>query len=447
MSKGTDLLKDNIFKLFIRYLTTSAAGMLMISMYILFDTIIVGQGMGKTGLAALNIALPVYNVLFGTGLLLGTGGAAIMAICLGSGEEDSAQKAFSHSIILAAVLGMLYSILGSIFLEPIAYFLGATVETMPFVKSYLSAVMPFSWSFVMVYCLSVIVRNDHGPRRVMLAMAMGGITNVILDYIFVFPMQLGMWGAAAATVISSLVSLVILLLHFVKGRSRLRVTSIKLQTDYIKRIMTTGSASFILELSSGIVIFMFNQQILALIGEIGVSAYSIIANASLMCMAVLSGIAQGIQPLVSYNFGGGRPERVKQTVKMGIVASIACGVVFLTIGMLAPQGIVSLFTSEKGQLVTLTGGGIILYFIAFPFMGINVLTGAYFQAIEQARYSTLISLCRGILFTAIGLKLLSSSFGIVGVWLTVPAAEIATLLIIAIALGLKHRRKRKQAVA
>lgn len=442
MKNKINLLEDNILKVFFKYLVTSTAGMLMISFYILIDTIFIGQGLGKQGLAALNISIPLYNVLFGTGIFIGTGAATIMSINMGRGNKAKAQEAFNHAIIIGIIIGAAYTVLGLVYLEPLARVLGATGEIIPMVKEYLGVILMFSWSFLMVYNLANIVRNDHGPKRAMIAMAAGGVTNIIFDYIFIFPMNMGMRGAAIATVMSSLVSLAILVQHFLGGRSIFKVTSLKLRLKVSKKIGAIGIGSFIIEVSSGIVIFVFNRELLVLIGDIGVSAYSIIANISLMCVAALTGVAQGVQPISSINYGAKKLERVYTVRKLGLSAAVIIGAVFLLIGVTVPKFIVALFTSETGDIVNITVEGIRYYFIAFPIMGVNIIMGSYFQSVGRAKYSTIISLCRGIVFTILGLKLLSSTLGVTGVWITVPAAEVLTLAIIGLIL-LKSKKEMK----
>ena len=184
---------------------------------------------------------------------------------------------------------------------------------------------------------------------------------------------------------------------------------------------------------------MFNKEILSLVGDIGVTAYSIIANVSLMAMAVFSGIAQGVQPIASINFGAGKNSRTNSIAKVGVITAVCMGAVFTAAGLVFPEIIVSLFTAEKGQILDITKMGMQYYFLAFPLMGINVVMGAFFQAIERAKSSTAVVLCRGVLFTALILKLLSYVYGLKGVWLTVPAAELATMALIVVPFLLKYR--------
>lgn len=432
MKKGFDLLNGNIFKLFLKFMVTSTSGMIMVSLYVLFDTIFVGQGLGKEGLAALNISIPIYNLLFGTGILIGNGGATVLSINIGRGKEKKAVSAFYHSFILGIVVGAFYSVLGMIFLDKISIFLGASEETLPLVKEYLSAIIPFSWSFVMVYNLAAIVRNDHGPKRAMIAMGLGGLANVVLDYLFIFPLKMGMRGAAIATVISSLVSLAILMQHFYGEHTIFKLKNIRpsLELKMVRKIAEIGIGSFIIEISSGIVIFLFNAELIRQIGDIGVSSYSIIANISLMCVAVFTGIAQGIQPISSVNYGAQKLSRVNTVKRLGLITAAIVGVLFMLLGLTIPQYIIALFTSETGDIVNLTAEGIKYYFIAFPVMGINIVMGGYFQSIEKTKYSTIVSLSRGIIFTSIGLKVMVAILGVTGVWITVPMAEIITFIVI-----------------
>ncbi|WZL73320.1 MATE family efflux transporter [Clostridiaceae bacterium 35-E11] len=429
MKKKVDLLKDDIVRLFIRFVASSVSGMIMVSLYIMADTIFIGRGVGSEGLAALNIAIPMYNILFATGLLLGIGGATALSVSIGQKQFKKVNIIFTHSIVTALFLGLLYTVAGSIFLEPLSYFLGASRENISLVKEYLRIMMMFSTSFVMVYALTPLVRNDKAPKLAMWSTIAGGFTNIVLDALFIFKFHWGMKGAAIATVISSLVSLGLLCSHFVVGGSSLKLQKLPIQTHILKRIFLNGVPSFIIEISSGMVIFTFNQVILSFIGEIGVSAYSIIANISLICIAMFTGIAQGVQPIISVNYGAKMMERANRVRNMGLVCAVILGMIFFMMGNLFPEKIVHLFTNETGELIDITVQGIHYYFIGFVLMGVNIVMGMYFQSIEASSYSTGISVGRGIGFVILGLVVLPRFFEMMGVWMTVPFAELATCIL------------------
>jgi putative MATE family efflux protein len=430
MRHKTHFLKDDIFKLFIRYLIPSVFAMLMVSVYIFFDTIFIGRGIGTDGLAALNIAIPIYSVLLSIGLLFGVGGATALSVSIGQGKQNKLNEIFTYSVAAAFIIGAFVTVFGIIFIDRLAYFLGADESTFHLVKEYLIIILSFSLSFILVSTLTVFIRHDGAPKLAMWGSAMGSILNIILDAVFIFVFKWGMAGAAIATVISSVLNLFLLIYyHFIIGNSKLKFIRLIPQIKLIKRILLNGIPSFIIEISSGIVIFAFNNVLNNIIGTIGISAYSIIANISLICAAIFTGIAQASQPIISVNYGAGQYSRVKKVVKLGTTFALTCGVIFFSVGMLLPEQIIKLFNNDSSELLRITSRGISIYFISYIFMGLNIVLGAYFQSMEHSTFSTILSSCRGIIFVILGVLVLPYFFSIDGVWLTVPLAEIITLVL------------------
>ncbi len=429
MKHQTDLLNGNIFSLFSRFLISSVTGMLIISIYILFDTIFIGRGLGSEGLAALSMVLPVFCLLYGTGMLLGMGGSTVLSIYLGQKDERMAKVAFTHAWVATLIIGLLLSLLGTLFIDPLCYLLGADANSFTMVKDYLKYIVLFGFSFVIVNAMTIFIRNDHSPRWAMSATVFGGITNIVLDYIFIFPLNGGMAGGAIATVISSTATMLLLLMYLIKGKKTLILTKTKLILPLIRRIFINGFSSFVIEVSSGIVILAFNHVILSTIGEIGVSAYSIIANISLICVAIFTGIAQGIQPLISINYGANQLIRVRKFKHLALLSALLTGILFFTTGYLFPNKIVALFIQNDPALTAITITGMKYYFIAFLIMGLNIVLGAYKQSIEVSAHSNWISISRGIAFVLIGLIFLPLIFTTNAIWLTIPFAEACTLLL------------------
>ncbi|AFS77165.1 Na+ driven multidrug efflux pump, MATE efflux family [Gottschalkia acidurici 9a] len=429
MSNKVDLLNDDVRKTFFRYLIPSIGGMLGTSLYVLADTMFVGRGIGSQGLAALNISIPMMNVFNGLGLLFGIGGATALSISRGQNDEDQVNHIFTKAMLMAGLLGIIFTIVRIFFLDELCTFLGASGTTLQMAKDYLGAVMSFSIAFLLNSALTVFVRNDGAPKLAMWGMLSGSIANVILDYVFIFIFGWGMWGAAVATGMSPVISLVILSTHFIRKNNTIKIIKTKLQLNILKRIVANGGSSFIVEISSGIVIFAFNNVILDITGDIGVSAYSIIANLSLVCTAIFTGIGQAIQPIVSINYGARKIERVYESARMAIYWALGLGVVFYMIGILFPNALISIFNKDNAELADITSRGIRLYFIAFIFMGLNIVMASYIQSTEQARTSMIISLSRGFIFIILFLAILPKVFGIDGVWLTLPLAEIMTVIL------------------
>ena len=423
-----NLLKDNVVKLYFKYFFPTMCAALSTSVYILFDTIFIGQGVGSKGLTALNISLPIYSIYFGTGLLIGIGGSTLMSIEKGRERLDKANKIFTLSFILGLILATIYCIIGFVFLEEIALVLGATKEIMPFVKEYMVVVVIGTIPFVMGSVMAPFIRAYKAPKKAMFTVIFSGFLNIILDYIFVFPLDMGMRGAAIATVFSYTISCLILLTHLLSKNNTLRFKKDFYKLSYITRIFKCGLPSLFIEVSLGFVIFIFNIQILKIIGDDGVTAYSIISNTGIIAVALFNGISQTIQPLISINMEANLKERATRLRNLGLFTALVIGVAFFILCIIFPEQIVRIFVNPNNEVLAIAINSIRTYSIAFIVMGINMVSGAYFQSIELAKESFIIAFCRGLLFVSICVFVLPLFIGINGVWLSVPIGELLTLI-------------------
>lgn len=425
-----NLLKDNVVKLYFKYFFPTMCAALSTSIYILFDTIFIGQGVGSKGLTALNISLPIYSIYFGTGLLIGIGGSTLMSIEKGRGHEDKANKIFTLSFILGLMLAIIYCIIGFVFLEKIALILGATKEIMPFVKEYMKVVIVGTIPFVMGSVMAAFIRADKAPKKAMFAVIFSGFLNIVLDYIFVFPLNMGMRGAAIATVFSYTISCLILLTHLLSKNNTLKFKKGFYEISNIIRIIKCGLPSLFIEVSSGFVIFIFNIQILKIIGDDGVTAYSIISNTALIVVALFNGISQTIQPLISINMGANLKERAIKLRNLGLCTALVIGFSSFILCITFPEQIVRIFVKPSNEVLAIAINSIRIYSTAFIIMGINMIIGAYFQSIELAKESFIIAFCRGLLFVSICVFILPIFLGINGVWLSVPIGELLILIVV-----------------
>lgn len=424
-----DLTKNNVGKLAVRYLIPSIAGMIGLSMCIFFDTMFIGKGIGDIGLAALNIVIPIFSVFTSIYLLLGVGGATVVSICIGKGRYKDISGIFTMCVSIGATLGVILIILRFLFLDKISILLGATTETFPLVKDYLGIVLIAGIGFIISGILNIFVRNDGNPRLSMWSTIGANITNIVLDYIFIFPLGMGMKGAALATGLSTIIGISILSIHFFSKKNNLHFNFINLPIAKLKRVVRNGLPSFIAELSCGIVIFIFNVIITNMIGNIGVSAYSIISNSSLIVLAIFNGIAQGMQPIAGVNYGAKLNERVRKIFKIACIVSLVISISFYLIGAFKPTLIINIFSTGNEELISITKIGILIYYTSFMPMGLNVVNIAYLQSIERAKYSSLLSILRGIILSITLVLILSNVFGIIGVWLAIPLAELLTLIV------------------
>lgn len=424
-----NLVKDNVLKLYLKYFIPTIGAALSSAIYILFDTIFIGQGVGGDGLAALNIAIPIYGFFMGTGLLIGVGGSTLLSIERGRGHEKKSNKLFTLSIVMGISISLIYLVLGLVFIEKIAFFLGATERILPLVKEYMTIVIIGTIPFVMGSVLSPFVRADKAPKTAMTAVIAGGFTNIVLDYLFIFPFNMGLRGAAIATAISYTLSMFILTVHFFTKNNTLKFEKNFFKIKSVLRIAKCGVPSFFSEISTGLVIFIFNIQIMRLLGEDGVTAYSIISNTAITIIALFNGICQTIQPLVSVNIGAGERKRAESFRKIALITALILGVLSYIVCIVFPEEIVRIFVTPTDTVLKIAVNSINLYAIAFIVTGINMVLGAYLQSIEEAKGAFMIALCRGLLLVSIAVIILPIFMGINGVWISVPAAEFCTLII------------------
>lgn len=421
---------QNLKKTFARYVSLNVIGMLGLSCYILADTIFIANGVGGNGLTALNLVLPIFSLLNALGLMLGMGGATRYTILRSNQKYKEANQAFTQTLQITAILGIFITLIGLFFAYDISELLGADKTIAPMSGNYLKTILLFSSAFLFNNVFICFVRNDGNPRLSMTAMLVGSFGNIILDYVFIYPLNLGMFGAAFATGLSPIISLAILSIHFLKKKNNLKLIRTPFALQSIFHILTLGLPSFITELSSGIIMLCFNFQILSLAGNTGVAAYGIIANIVLTVVAMFTGIAQGIQPLLSSNYGSGKINYVKSIYRWAICLAFTFGVFFYVICFLYPEPIVAIFNTDNDALLSsLAIDGMKLYFAAFFFMGTNIVTTSFFTSIDQPMQSFIISITRGFVAVLPLIFILPIFFKMTGVWLTIPLVEAITICI------------------
>jgi Na+-driven multidrug efflux pump len=426
MPKTEELLQGNLGRAFFHYLVTSVAGMLIFAFYVLVDTLFIGRILGSEGLAALNIALPIFGLLTGVGLLLGVGGAAAMSVSLGENNQREVTALFSTAVTLGIISVITITFVGVAFQRDLINFLGGSGVNTPMVRHYILPVVIFSFSFIFTQLLTPFIRHDGAPVLAMWSTIIGGLTNIVLDALFMVVFRWGMLGASLATIVASLVSLTLLIRHLPRS-TLLRFKGGQVSWQRVKRIILNGGASLVMELSSGVVMFSFNRVLLGSLGELGVAAYGVIANYSLIALAIFSGVGQAVQPISSINYGAGQVQRARQARNFALGISLALGILFYGIGLAFPRALTFFFVQATPELLAISVYGIRLYFLAFLFAGLNVTMGAYFQSIELRQRSLSISLLRGFVLIVTGLVVWPRWFGLAGVWITVPVAELGTL--------------------
>ena len=419
--------KTGSFREFAQYSLLNILGMLGLSCYILADTFFVSQGLGADGLTALNLAIPIYSFLHGSGLMIGVGGGIRYSICRGQGDQASACRAFSGVLWLAAGFAAVFVLLGAFFSSGIAVMVGASGEVYEMSKTYLQMILLFSPAFLLNNVLLCFVRNDGAPRRAMAAMLTGSFSNIVLDYLFLFPCRMGMFGAALATGLAPIVSMMVLLPFFIKKRNGFHVTACRSAGRLLRGILSAGLPSLIAEASSGVVMIAFNTRILQLEGNVGVAAYGIIANLSLVVLSIYTGFAQGIQPIVSRSTGAGNASGARAVLRYALLAMlVVSALIYAGVFFKAPWIAGVFHDGHNERLQQIAVAGLRLYFIACPFVGWNIVLSMYFTAAGYTRPAHVLSILRGFVVILPTVFLLSCLWGMTGIWGSFPAAELLT---------------------
>lgn len=436
-----DKSDNSILKVFIKYVSFNIFSMIGLSFYILADTFFIANGVGSIGLTALNLVLPLWSLVSGIGLMIGMGAGIRYSIQMGRDNKLGADRVFTHAIVIGTIVGIIITIIGILFSYDIVKVLGADETVMPLAGSYLKTLLSFSCVFILNNIITIFVRNDNAPNLAMVAMILGSLSNIVLDYIFIFTFKLGMFGAAIATGTTPILSLLVLSIHFIRKKNNFKLIKCKFNKNDIKSILSLGIPSFITEFSSGVIILIFNFTILRISYNIGVAAYGIIANLALIVVAIFTGIAQGIQPIISKSYGEGKVKDIKVIYKYGLILSLVMGVLCYLLSFKFSEEIVNLFNNEGNtELLYMAVDGIKVYFVAFIIMGLNIVTTSFFASINEGKESFTISIMRGLIVIIPLISLLPRLFGMTGVWITIPLVEVITLLI-STWLYLKYRKR------
>ena len=420
------------------YVTRSVLSTLGLSLYILADTFFIANGVGVLGLAALNIALPIFNLLTGLGLLLGMGGATLFALKGRSGDY------FSQLLVIGGIIGLFFTGLGAFFSQDLALLLGASGATVAYTTMYMRFILVMAPFFILNNLCLAFIRNDQNPQLAMKAMICSSVFNIIFDYIFVFPMNMGMAGAALATVLSPVLSLLILSTHrhFSKRSLSLRWAIPKLKT--VTQSVQLGLSSFLAEMSTGVSILVFNQVLIGLGGDIAIAAYGVLANILVVALSLFTGVAQGIQPLISRAANKEDRTTIQKTLAFGLRVSFVMAVGLYLVLFFLKYPIISAFNRENDpMLIQLAAAGIPIFFLSLFGSSLNVVFSIFFSAIGRAKQAFALALFRGYFFLIPLVLVLANFCGLTGVWASLPITELKTLLFAAYFLRQYQKASKK----
>lgn len=413
---------------FAKYVSQNVFAMIGMSAYILADTFFISQAVGANGITALNLVLPVYNLIFAIGSMIGVGSAIRFAISKNQNENDNTY--FFNAMFFTTVIGIIFMIIGFTMPDKIVSLLGGDAEIVKVGTPYTKIFMSFAPLFMYNYVCNAFVRNDGAPSTAMVATVVSSLFNIVMDWVLMFPLGMGMAGAALATALSPVVGCLICITHFA---SKKNTVSFKVAVPSFAKLFNSaklGVSAFVGELSSGVITIAFNMIILKLVGNVGVAAYGVVANISLVAVSVFNGVAQGSQPLISRYYAKGDNADLNKILKLGIFTCLCLAGVIIAVVNIFATPIADIFNSEHiEQLTVYAVKGLRIYFVGFVFAGINIFLSLAFSSMSKAAPAFVVSIMRGFVVIIGSVFLLSSLLGMTGVWMAFPVAEAITLVV------------------
>lgn len=415
---------------FLKFVIPSVVSMLVFNLYTMVDGIYVARFVGEHALSAVNISMPYINFIFAFSILFSVGTSTVVAVLRGENNLTKANQVFTINTVVLSVSALLITVFAFTQLDTLAVFLGASEVTMPYVKNYLGVIVWFSFFFIVSYSLEVLVKTDGFPKLSTLAVTIGAITNIVMDYVLIVIFGMGIKGAAVATGLSQVLTFSVFFYHFFKQKGNIHWCKCKIDLSIYQRIIPVGTADFMNELSAGFIVFVFNHAILRYIGDNGIVTYTIITYIYNIVMMTFTGISQGMQPLVSFYRGKKEPKTCALFLKYAYVSTFFSSIVALIVCLVFTNQLVSIFLdASSGQLFVDSVSAFRSYSLCYVVIGYNIVSSGYFAATEQSRYSFTISMLRGFALIAFSVYLMGYLFGGSGIWYATLLCEGLTLIV------------------
>lgn len=420
-------------KRFLKYVLPTIASLWLFTLYTMVDGIFVGKGVGSAALSAVNIAMPYITFLFALATVIAVGASTIASMLLGSGDHEGANSVFTRAVAASIAASLIVTALAWFLPDQVAALLGASGENLPYFRQYIGMIVPFSFFFVVSYVLEIMVKTDGFPRLAAISIAVGGVTNLVLDWLFVFVLPYGIRGAAFATGISQIVSFTIFIVHFAGKRARLRPVRFKPGLSLWRRLVPLGTPAALIEGFAALVCLTMNRVLLRVAGESALVTHAVVYYVNTLVLMTMLGVAQGSQPITSFECGSGQRKSVLSLLRMQAITIAIIATAAILVCNLAGGSIVSAFIdrSETALLASSTAA-LRIYSVVYLFLGFNVITAGFFSAIGHSRTGLRLAITRGALNIVSPLVL--SFIGMPYVWLSAALAELACLVLSLLAL-------------
>jgi putative MATE family efflux protein len=443
VQKGSPLALGNesVWSLLLQYAIPSVIAMTAMSLYNITDSIFIGHGVGALAISGLAITFPLMNLSAAFGTLVGVGASALMSLRLGQKDYITANKILGNVLVLNLIFGLSYSVIVLLFLDQILLFFGASSETLPYARDFMTIITLGNVVTHMYFGLNALMRATGNPKRSMYATIISVIINVILAPLFIFGFKWGIRGAALATVIAQTSMLIWQLSYFGNKQNYIHFQSgsFKLKRKIVTDSLSIGLAPFLMNTAGSIIIIIINQNLIKHGGDLAVGAYGVINRVASLFAMVVFGLTQGMQPIAGYNFGAKQFDRVNTVMKLTVLLATAVMTVGFLISEIFPHAVASAFTTDK-DLTDIVVPGLRIVMIFFPIVGFQMVASTFFQSIGMAGKAIFLSLTRQVLFLLPCLLILPSIFGIKGVWYSMPAADLVASILAAYLLVSQYRK-------
>ena len=450
MDRADRLGTGSIPSLLLKFSTPAMVGMMAQALYNVVDRVFVGQAVGPLGIAGTTLSFPFMLIMMAFSMLIGFGAAALVSIRLGEQKRDEAELVLGNAAILLVIIAAALTAAGLVFLDPLLTLFGASEQSQPFAREYLQVIVIGAIFQSIGFGLNAVIRGEGNPRVSMYTMLIGALLNTILDPIFLFGFGWGMRGAALATISSQAISAAWVAMYFVYGRSLLKfhARSLRLRWSICRSIFTIGSPMFAMQIAASVMNAILNNQLRVYGGDLAISVMGIVHSVALFIAMPIFGLNQGAQPIIGYNYGAKKYDRVTRTLQLAILYATAICVVGFVVVMLFPSQVIWLFNHEDQQLMALGTHAIRICLVMFPIIGFQIVSSSYFQAVGKPKHALLLGLSRQVLLLIPAILIIPYFFALDGIWIAIPAADLCSSILTGTWLffELRHLRDRHEEV-
>jgi putative MATE family efflux protein len=442
MDHSKQLGEEKVSKLLLKFSIPAIVGMLVNALYNVVDRIFIGNSVGSLGIAGITIGFPIMLVIMAFAMLIGIGANSLISIRLGEKKKEEADLILGNAMVLLISTAVIISAIGLIFLEPLLRTFGASEAVLPYAKDYLGIILWGTVAQTIGFGMNNFIRAEGNPRIAMYTMLIGAILNTILDPIFIFIFGWGIKGAAIATVLSQVVSAAWVLYHFLGGKSTLKVhvKNLKLRLPIVIKIITLGAAPFLMQLAASLLNAIMNKSLTLYGGDVAVSGMGIVMSITMLVLMPIFGINQGSQPIIGYNYGALKFDRVKETLKLAIIAATTVATIGFIATRVFPTQLVAIFNRQDESLLVFGTRALKVFLIFLPIIGFQIVSANYFQAVGKPKHASFLSLSRQVLILIPAMLILPRFYGLEGVLMAGPVSDLTSSVITGIFLiiEMKH---------